>query len=149
MNCSLQNCCLICRKKRSHKVERDQLRAHRIESIETQTFLLNGAELLSVPSREMPRSLGQGLIDGAIVHPIQAIGQLCNEKKLNQGNKEPREDHEKSDASYDVGEIVGSLLPFAAVACSTRRINNKLFGLELIPSAVRQISEQATNGFVT
>ena len=86
-----------------------------------------------------------GFVDGAIVHPADAVRQLCGANLANSATADSSDTN--GSTSHRVGEIVGSLVPYIGIGLITHNVANGILG-KAEQSAMRIVGEQASNGFI-
>ena len=110
---------------------------------------------LDQTASDQPSSISafiSGAIDGAYRTPAKAIKQLMGSQDPAAISSEPTDSSNPANlpaesSAHRVGEIVGSFVPFVALAAITRGASVKLFGAEAAPSLVRTVGEQSVTGF--
>ncbi|MBX9568794.1 MAG: hypothetical protein K2X77_07855 [Candidatus Obscuribacterales bacterium] len=111
---------------------------------------LNSVDLLNPNIPRKSNALMDGLVAGAVTHPVEALKQVLTPEKSNEyGSQRNNEKLQKHGIGldYQVGEIVGSLIPFIAVSCVIKGTSNRIFGQQLVPTFSRHVAEQAASGF--
>lgn len=106
-----------------------------------------------------------GLLDGAIGNPVKALSQIgeqvqslktlqaenpkaSTEKKQHEKNCAQSKDSVHNKSAYELGTVVGSVLPYAVVSLMTRRLSSRLLGTCEIPTLKRAVIEHSSTGFV-
>lgn len=85
-----------------------------------------------------------GVWDGAVSNSVKAIKQVAGSSDNSESHKAP----ESKSASNLAGQIVGSLVPYAAVFAVTKGGSNLIFGKMEAPQLGRIVAENAVSGFV-
>ena len=121
--------------------EKIKTEANSVESQALSRLQLTG--LLSPEKESASDAFLGGLADGAYRMPARAIKQLAGDAEaLKAAEPAPEQQSRK------VGQIIGSLVPFAVLGMATKGASNKLFGAELTPTLWRSVGEQAATGFL-
>lgn len=102
---------------------------------------LQTSSLLLSETQRGPQAFLNGVVDGAVNRPVQAVQQLLG------AEVKPLE--AKVSADEHVGRIIGSIAPFVVTSIATKRVGNALLGETATPTLSRVMGEQATAGFLT
>lgn len=105
---------------------------------------LQQTSLLAREKESSTEAFFSGLADGAYRQPIRAIQQIAGNSEALKPEMEPESEHQ----SRKVGQIIGSLVPFAALGIVTKGASNRMFGAEATPTLWRTVGEQAATGFL-
>ena len=111
------------------------------------------SNLLTVDSETPVTQFVGGLYDGAIARPIQAVKQMTGGTEaapptLRQDTLKPTPTNRPPESGYTTaGQIVGSMVPFVALAAVTRGAGNAMFGKLEEQTLRRTVAEQMVSGF--
>ncbi len=109
------------------------------------SLLLSGSQLLEREKESQADAFLNGLAEGAVKEPLRAVKQLLGDSEA---LKSSHHTHTEASEGRKLGQIIGTLLPFAAMSMLTKAGSVRLFGINEKAGLARVAGEHAVSGFL-